>query len=260
MRRAVTALVLCALALPALAQEPAQDWETFRDERGKVTVAYSNFDSGLGLAVRCVDRSFETVVVGLPALRGQNQTRRLQIAFGDAPFHDEDWNVTADPSRAVSSMGTSFARKLREGGRLRIRVPGGSPDGRNLVHDLDLPRSNAAIDGALAACGRPLADPRDSGLPVASDGALPPGLAWARQPRPRHPANDYARGFAVLTCLTLSDGRLGECEVEAEYPVDGGFGAAAMDAVGGARVQDSSEPGRQVAARRILFRINFLQR
>lgn len=55
MKRPFVTLLACAAALPALAQDTAGDWDVHRNTRTKVVMAYSVFDNGLGIAVRCID-------------------------------------------------------------------------------------------------------------------------------------------------------------------------------------------------------------
>jgi len=242
-------------ALPADAQSP-QDWNIFHDTAKKAVVAYSDFDSGISIAVRCVDRTFEALVSGLPEIEAE--TRQLKIRFpDDTRDHAETWNVATNSAVAISSFPARFARDLREGGRLDIVVPGAAEGGRNLRYVLDLPISNAAIDETLSACNRPLIDPRDAEVEDLGPNGLPGGLEWAQRPRPRYPNTDYVRGFAVLTCLNNPDGTLRDCIVETEHPQNGYFGVAALRGVRGARVQSTEDASAALSTRFISFRNNF---
>ena len=258
MKRPAAILAACGLALPALAQDAGGDWDMLRDPRKKLTLAYTQFDSGLGIAARCVDESYEAIIIGLPPAGGA-ETRVLQVAFGDDDLHGQRWNVAMDDTIAVSELPAPFARKLREGGRLRIMIPGGAGDGRNLMHDLALPASSSSIDETLTACERPLTDPRDAELEALPEGGLPPNLEWARTPRGSFPAPiRYGRGFAAVMCLTNPDGSLRDCSVESEHPQDGGFGEAALRATRRARVANIDDPGAPVPLGRILYRTIFV--
>ena len=258
MKRALALLVLSAIALPALAQDAAADWDMLRDPRKKLTLAYTQFDSGLGIAARCVDESYEAIILGLPPA-GEGETRILHVAFGDDDLHGQRWNVAMDDTIAVSELPAPFARRLREGGRLRIMVPGGAGDGRNLLHDLTLPASSSSIDETLTVCERPLTDPRDAELEALPEGGLPANLEWARTPRGAFPAPArYGRGFAAVTCLTNPDGSLRDCAVESEHPQDGGFGEAALRATRRARVARADDPAAPVPLGRILYRTIFV--
>ncbi|MGZ9100083.1 MAG: hypothetical protein ACXW3O_10295, partial [Brevundimonas sp.] len=159
MKRSLTALLACTVALPALAQDASADWDLVHDQRKKLLVAYTLFDNGLSIATRCADGGFEAVIGGLPPA-GRATSRPLRIAFGDDDLVEGRWNVATDDTLAVSELPAPFARELRTGGRLRVLIPGGAEGGRNLMYDLVLPASSASIDQTLTTCGRPLVDPR----------------------------------------------------------------------------------------------------
>lgn len=257
MKRALAILSLCAVALPALAQDAGADWDMLRDGRKKMVVAYTQFDNGLGIAARCLDESFQTVLIGLPPA-GRHETRVLRVAFGDEDLHDQRWSVATDDTVAVSDLPAPFARQLREGGRLRIMVPGAAEGGRNLLYDLTLPASAASIDETLTACERPLTDPRDAELAALPENGLPTSIVWAEMPRPQFPEPPaFARGFAVVMCLTNPDGSLRDCSVEAEHPQEGRFGEAALRATRRARVGNGDSPTAPVPPGRILYRTQF---
>lgn len=225
-------------ALPAMAQDAARDWDLHRDARAETVMAYTVFDNGLGIAVRCIDGGYEAFMSGLPSA-GDGEIRTLDVAFGEDELSPQSWNVGVDDTVAVSSFPAPFARKLRQGGRLQIRVPDGAGAGRPLRYDLTLPASPTSIDETLTACGRPLVDPRDAQLAALPDTGLPENLVWVRRPQVRYPSTRYARGFAVVTCLVSPDGALRDCTVETEHPREGGFGEATLQAVRRARVRDT---------------------
>jgi opacity protein-like surface antigen len=259
------ALVLAAAlpALPALAQdqEQEQDWEMMRDPDKQTVVAYIPLTTGLSIGVRCTKNAFGAVIAGLPeAPRGQ-QTRSLTMTFGDRPAQASRWNVTTNRTVAIADYPASFARNLRDGGRLQITVPGGGGGGRDLRHDLTLPPSQAAIDEVLAACGKPTEDPRDALLPEIGEGGLPAGVTWTRRPSVSWPMNSrYLEGYAVVTCMVTPDGGLNLCEVESEHPADGVFGQAVLRAAARARIGSPNETPGAFASRRIGFRVNFSAR
>lgn len=257
MNRFLTTLLSCAVALPALAQDTSRDWDILRDDRKKLLVAYSAFDNGLGLATRCNDGGFEVIITGLPPA-GRATSRPLRIAFGDEELSERRWNVAVDDTVAVSELPAPFARELREGGRLRIQVPRGAADGRNLLYDLQLPASATSIDHTLTACDRPVVDPRDAQLEDLTDDGVPVNLLWAERPRPRYASTRYARGFAVVTCLTNPDGSLRDCEIESEHPRDGRFGEAALASARRARVHNPSDPEAPIPPTRLLYKTNFV--
>lgn len=257
MKRAVIALLASAVALPAQAQVAPSDWDVHRDAARKSVIAYSTFDVGLSVGFRCTDGAFNAVLAGLPPSR--NRRRTLELTFrDDSPFMSM-WTTTTDPSVVVSDFPAPLARDFRQGGQLQVMVPGGAADGRNLRYVIELSPSNAAIDEALTACGRPLVDPRDAELEAIGESELPVGLAWERRPQPRYPTTRYAEGSVVTTCLTTPEGRLRDCVIEMEHPHDGGFGEATLRAVERARLRNTAQPGAPVPPRLISFRSSFIQ-
>ena len=257
MKRALTALLACAVALPALAQDASRDWDLTRDQRKKLLVAYTQFNNGLTIATRCADGGFEAVIAGLPPA-GRATSRPLRIAFGDDELVEVQWNVATNDTIAVSELPAPFARELRDGGRLRILVPGGSYGGRNLLYDLTLPPSSGSIDQTLTTCDRPLVDPRDAELETLQEDGVPTNLGWAERPRAEFPESRYARGFAVITCVSNPDGSLRDCAIESEHPREGGFGEATLASARRARLQNLADPGAPVPVTRVLYKTHFL--
>lgn len=257
MKRSLTALLACAVAMPALAQDAAADWDMIQDTRKNMLVAFAQFDTGVAIATRCNDGGFEVALTGLPPA-GRATSRPLRIAFGDEEPVERPWNVAMDDTVAISETPAPFARKLREGGRLRIGIPNGATDGRTLLYDLQLPASSASIDRTLTACDRPLVDPRDAELALLSDEGIPVNLTWSVRPSARYPSTRYARGFAVITCLTNPDGSLRNCAIESEHPHEAGFGEAALASARRARLQNLAEPGAPVPLTQIQYKARFL--
>ncbi|MDO9586796.1 MAG: hypothetical protein Q8R45_00445 [Brevundimonas sp.] len=258
MKRALIALLACTAALPALAQDAPPDWDVHRNTRTDAVMAFSVFDNGLGIAIRCVNGSYEALLSGLPAA-GAEETRTLGVAFGDREMSMQRWSVATNDTVAVGERPAPFARKLRQGGRLQILVPGGGGGGRNLRYDLTLPASSTSIDETLTACGRPLVDPRDVEMDALPDNGLPRSLRWVRSPQAEYPSGArYGRGFAVVSCLANPDGTLRDCAVDSEHPHDGGFGASTLRAVRRARIRDDSNPEAPLAPVMVSFRSRFM--
>lgn len=257
MNRPLITLLACAIALPALAQDASQDWDLARDPATKSVLAFTTFDVGLAVAFRCVDGSLNTVIAGLPA--STQDRRTFQLGFGDAAAYDSVWTATTDRTVVVGDFPAMLARDFREGGPLKLTIPGGAADGRNLRYEVELPASGEAIDAVLTACGRPLVDPRDEIMAAIPDSGLPVGLDWVRRPRPNFPHTNYARGFVVTTCLTTPEGRLSDCVVEMEHPHDSGFGRATLRSTRDARLRNAAQPGQPVPARLVSFRTSFIQ-
>lgn len=258
MKRSFAVLTACAVALPALAQDTAPDWDLHRNTRTDAVMAFSVFDNGFGIAVRCIDGAYEALLSGLPAA-GESETRTLGVAFGDDEISMQRWSVATNDTVAVGERPAPFARKLRQGGRLQILVPGGGGGGRNLRYDLTLPASSASIDETLTACERPLVDSRDVVLAALPDEGMPRAMEWARVPRTEYPSGArYGRGFAVVSCIANPDGSLRDCVVDSEHPHDGGFGASTLRAVRRARVRNADDPDAPLAPAMVSFRARFM--
>lgn len=235
---------------------PHPDWDLVRDPRRRLTLASVTFDSGIGIAARCQRGNFELVLAGLPRAPGDDYVRILSVAFRDGEFRDTSWTVSEDRSAAFNHLPARFARQLRQGGRLQVRVPGegGGPATRYV---LDLPPSADAIEEALKACDRPLEHPHDALLPDrVGEGVGSVGLKWVQHPRGDYPFGANLRwASVVLTCVVQADGRLDQCIVESEHPSGHGFGDEAIRASRRGRVgpMPDSPPGAMIAGRRITF-------
>ncbi len=237
--------------------ELESDWEIARDPKTKTTLALVTTTTGLAIAVRCMNGSLDAVIGGLPELNRSQRTRTLNITFRDEHEKDSRWNVTTSRTTAIADYPAAFARNIREGGRVQIGIPDGAGPGRTLKHDLTLPGSTTAIDEILTACEKPLVDPRDQVLPEIEEGGLPRGVVWERVPRPSYPSTNYARGYAVITCVVNPDGGLDDCRIESEQPADGRFGRAAQIGVQAGRVRSPGEVLGQYAPRTVGVRVNF---
>ena len=258
--QALLPLVAVAFAGAALAQDAADDWEVIRQPETKTVFAYVPTSTGLTIGFRCVDGVYGAIIGGLPEAPRNARIRTFQIAVNDEEGHDSRWSVTTDRTVALADYPARLARDLREGGDVSILIPGGGGEGRNLRHDLVLPASSAAIDETLAACNRPLEDPRDDLLPEITESGLPDGVTWARAPRPSYPRTNYAEGYAVVTCVVQPNGGVHQCQVESEFPVDGGFGRNALRATTDARIVSPGETPGQYAPRMVGFRVNYVMR
>ena len=258
--KALTTLFLLAGAGAALAQDATDDWEIIRRPELNSVFAFVPTTTGLTIGFRCVDGVYGAVIGGLPTAYRRMHVRTLTITVNDHEPRDSVWNVTTDRTAALADYPASLARAMREGGEVSIVIPNGGGDGRNLRHELTLPASSAAIDETLTACGRPVEDPRDALLPEITANGLPDGVTWARPPRPTWPRNNYAVGYAVVTCVVQPDGAVRQCEVESEFPNDGGFGRSTLTATEAARINSPGETVGQYAPRMIGFRANYQMR
>ncbi|WP_428150883.1 hypothetical protein [Brevundimonas sp.] len=257
-RPPLTLALALLLAAPASAQDTGLDWDTLADPGQDLTAATLAFDSGVSIGVRCSAGRYDALLAGLPPAAEGAESRALFVQFRDEPVSEQRWTVTTNPQVAVSDLPARFARSLRDGGRMQIRVIGGGPGGANLRYIFDLPASAAAIDRTLEACEKPLTDPRDAEIDALDSEGLPGGVTWAEQPRPTYPSGPtYTCGFAVVSCLTLPDGRLRDCMVESQHPLDGGFGDAALRATRRGRVQMVASPDEPMPTRFIVYRTQF---
>lgn len=259
-QRLVTALAIVATtATPAAPQEPGLDWDLVRQPEQSMTAAYVQLSSGLMIAFRCMDGGYGAIISGLPEARRSEDFRTLRLTMTGRPERETRWAVTRDRAAALAEFPASLARRFRQGGDVSLVVPGGAEGGRNLRYNITLPGSAVAIDETLTACGRPLVDPRDERLPDSVSDSLPDGLTWSRPPRPRHPLNTYSAGYAVVSCVVQPDGRVDDCEVESEFPLDGRYGRNALAAMPDARVVSPGETAGEYAPRMIGFRVNYRQ-
>lgn len=256
--RRLAVLPMLAIAGAALAQDEATDWELHRDQRLRLVAAFLPTTTGLGLIVRCQGDAFTAYVAGLP--KDERETRTIGSAFGEDEIHDRRWTSGAEGTSAFADLPAPFARKLREGGQLQLRVPGAAEGGRTVRYVLDLPPSSAAIDETLTACDRPLVDPRDAELEAVEENGLPTQIEWVRQPRISFPQTQYARGFAVVSCISHTDGTARDCVVETEHPHDAGFGEAALRGMRHARLQNRLNPDQPIPPSRFVFHVPFVVR
>lgn len=262
--RFLSILLAAALLMPTCPAEAQQsaddDWDFMENRDQDQVMAFVTFDTGLGLATRCTKGVFEALIAGLPPRPAQNR-QVLKMGFGDADLYETRFSSASDARAVISELPAPFARKLRQGGRFRLEVPGGGEDGRTLRYDVQLPSSSASIDRTLTACDRPLVDPRDAELDDLPESGLPRDLVWRWVPEPEFPSRSvYEQGFAVISCLTAPNGRVRDCVVESEYPTDGGFGEAAIRGARGGRLRNRLDPEGPVPVARITYSTNFSMR
>ena len=249
--RRMTVLPILAIAGSALAQDQ-EDWQFHRDDREKVVAAFLPTTTGLAILVRCQRGALTAFVAGLP--EDKSETRTIGLAVGDEELRDATWTSGSEGTSAFSDLPAPFARSLREGGQVQMRVPGAAEDGRAVRYVLDLPPSTEAIDQTLTACDRPLVDPRDAELDAVGENGLPTDLVWDERPRSRFPNTRYARGLAVLSCIAAEDGRARDCVIETEHPHDGRFGQAALESMKTARLKNRLNPDAPIPPSRFVFR------
>lgn len=257
--RLLPALAALAVAGSALAQDTGDDWDVLVDPARSLTAASLTFSSGVSVGMRCVNGRYDAFLAGLPPPPEGQDIRALSIQLGNKPASEQDWMVATNPRVAVSIVPAMFARSMREGGPMQVTVPGAGAGGANLRFLLDLPASSTAIDQTLEACNRPLVDARDAGVEPLGPEGLPSNITWIDLPRPTYPMTtpSYAKGFAVISCLTQADGTLRDCAIESQHPLDGGFGESALRATRRGRVGLVDNPGAPMPTRFTIFRVNY---
>ncbi|WP_255567867.1 hypothetical protein [Brevundimonas sp. PAMC22021] len=265
-------LALAAMPPVGSAQEPeaspaaAQDWDLVRSEDADLTVAAVTFDSGVTLATRCMAGVFDVLLMNLPPSEPRATSRQLGFAIGeDGDLTERVWSLGSQTT-AISRAPAPLARELAKGGRLQIALPAAA-GARRTRYVMDLDPSSAAVEQTLTACGRPLVDPRDLRIDGDGENGLPLGLSWDRPPRPAFPGPVKGRsptsGYATLTCAAHADGKLDDCQIEAEHPAGFNLGRSALNAMPRARVKVSDEAGAagyNPDGRLILFVVNFAMR
>ncbi|MFN7110589.1 MAG: hypothetical protein ACK4M2_03050 [Brevundimonas sp.] len=259
-----------AVAPPVEAQDsvvPTEDWTLTVIPEQKVTLAVAEFTSGVSLAARCVDGAYDLLITGLPEAPPRTTKRDLAVSVGDtSDFRTTVWSVGENRTAAFSRVPAMVARQMAEGGPLQIVVPGGEGKPRTR-YVMALNPSNTAIEQTLTACGRPLIDVRDKDVEGNGQDGLPPAVTWATTPRPRFPAPLNGRspvdGYAVLSCVARSDGRLEHCQIESESPRGYNLGRESLRSIDRARVRLTPEgvtSGKPLEDRMILFSVNYVMR
>lgn len=253
MKRPLLALALCALALPALAQDAAADWDLVRE--GQDVSAVMAFDPGLTFIARCMDRRLDLLIAGLPSAPDGAGSRRIRLAWGEAPAAETNWIVGRDRTVAASYTPAWLTRSLRAGGELRLTA-GHTPDAPGTQYRYAIDPSASAINEVLTACATPLDDPRDAQMAAAIDPATPESLDWIQRPLPEYPGSAEARGIrngeALLTCFIEPDGSFSECRVESESRSGVGFGTSAVRSMREARVAPASARPPSGQAKRLV--------
>lgn len=257
--KALAPIAMIACAGAALAQDAGDDWDIVRQPDQDMVFTYLETSTGLTVAFRCMGGAYGAVIAGLPEAPADVTVRTLEFKVRDGQPHDTRWSVATDRTGAIADYPASLARDLRDGGAVSILVRNGGGPGRNVRYNLDLPASANNINETLTECERPLTDPRDALLPEIGEGGLPDGVTWDRAPRPTFPRTRIAGGFAVISCMAQADGRLQQCQVESEFPLEAGFGASALRAANDARVLSPNETPGAYTPRIVGFRVNYMR-
>jgi len=263
----LTFAVVGALVAPARAQEaspPVEDWVVTALPAQKTTAAVAAFTSGLGIIARCQNGVYDVIMAGLPEAPRGETTRDLGVAVGDAgEIRTTVWTVGSDRTTAFSRLPAIVARSLAKGGKLQIVVSGNAGE-RRTRYVMALNPSSTAIEQTLSACGRPLVDLRDDRLEGNGQSGLPSYYVWVRPPFPLFPdpvaGRSITEGYVALSCVTQTDGRLADCQVESEQPPRFNLSRHLIRSLDNTRVGLSEEglaKGATVANHVVAFTVNF---
>ena len=247
---------LCAsLAMPASAQDnEATDWQLNLMPRQRATAAVAEFDNGLTLVTRCVNRVFDVTIDGLP--EANDRARLLQISVGESVrMRSVAWTAGANKTSAFSRFPLALAHDLMRGGTIRIRMP--AQNGRpSTLYVMETEPSVAAIAETLTACDKPLMDPRNERVIEETLADLPFDVEWARLPIPSPDAvariENFQSTHVTVSCLTANEGRLTDCRIESAHPFNAIINRLVLDAArrGRLRHKTTGEPvsaGREIS-------------
>lgn len=232
MRRVAPALAALALASPAMAQHVSQDWDLTTDPARQVTLATLNFGSNQ-IALRCKAGVLDFLVTGVPTTVASQAVR---VTAGSIRDERQRWLAWPDQPIISPSEPARFARQLRAGGELDIRLEPGSVGERPRRYRLPVPQSIAAVDQVLSACSIPLNDDWD--LRQRAELGTP---IWARPSIPEFPELAVSRGLkngeVIIGCAIAAGGLLDECRILSETPQGAGFGRSALRSAQRSRVE-----------------------
>jgi hypothetical protein len=231
----VVAAGLLGLSGTALAQDP-DDWDYGEDPSKGLSAAMVEYDGGRTIVVECSAGDLSVAIVGLPA--HPSEGLRMDARRADGRSSRTVWTSRPGEVRIADTPGRT-ARLLRGGGPLELASrPGETPA---LRAQFERPSANAQVDRVLTACGRAIADDRDT-LPDGSEYVA--DLMWARPIGERLSARSPDRGGdrrAEISCV-IDAGRLRACQLEQELPSPSGYGRAAVAAAEG-RVVNLTDAG-----------------
>jgi len=232
MKRALVTLLACAVALPALAQDAAADWDLIVDPARELTLASLDF-GGNALALRCQAGGLDFLLTGTPV--STKDVRTVRVSAGAITDEPQSWQTHSGMPVLSASEPERLARQLRAGGDLDLRIEPEAAGERATRFRLTTPPSAASLDRVLSACGVPLTDDWDV-RPRATLGLI----TWIRHPLPEFPMAAVARQVRVasvrVACVVPADGRLNGCRVMSETPGGLGFGRNALVAARSSRV------------------------
>lgn len=243
---------MIAELLLALAQEavvPDLAWTATKKDG--LEAVYIEYDVGVTLSAICRDRTFILALGGLPPAVEGAASRKLEINVRDDVLRSSDWNVApnSNPSVALSTAPSIYARRLRSADTFTVRIPadGATPARR---YQLALPSDHAALDAVMTSCGVPLEN--------VADAAYDPGqsiIVWAQAPRITVPSPLPSVNSAdvLVQCGVDGEGRPQDCAILDEQPARSGFGRHALQMVRTGRLRQIDgapfQPGSTFATR-----------
>lgn len=231
--RLTIGFALLAVASPALAQDPAEDWDLTVDAEQQLTLATVDFGENL-LAVRCQAGALDLLLTGVPV--SVRTRRNVRVSAGAIVAEDQVWVAQAGQPVLGPVEPARLARQLRAGGELDVRIDKESDADQPRRYRLTTPASAASVNAVLTACGLPLDEPRD----LIKRAPLGVGLAWRTAPQADFPDNPDALRIASarvgISCVVGQAMDLADCRVESEDPAGHGFGANALAAARSAEI------------------------
>lgn len=232
-------LALSAAATTTVRSQAIEDdgWEVASDAAGQ-TIAAARYDNGLSLVARCQQNAFDVLILGLPTYTEPRRTIELDLV--DVGEVINGWSLTKEGTVAYSRFPERLAQALIGGGRLNLTIRQGE-GGPATRYPLDLPSQGKGLETTLAACNRPVMDPRFQTRADLLSMVKPDEFEWLHRAEPQYPSPTSATsGEVTVLCSIKPDGRLQGCTIESERPAGAGFGRAVLAATGMARLKATS--------------------
>lgn len=253
MRAAAAFLVLVASAAPAAAQEPG--WTASRSPRG--VSAELELSGDARLKAQCDAGTIYLLLHG-PGVAGLPDEVMTRGHLEDVPEVGGPWLRWEEGGPLLSRAPARNIRMLLLADRLHLGM-GPWPGDPVQVFERDLPEDDAPLLAVLADCDEPASTERDQppaeAVAAGRDAAM--RTSWARYPVGVFPQAairaKQSRGEVWLTCVIAAGNVLTDCRVESAFPAGYGFGEAALEAAGRARLISGVE-GAHVAFR-VAFRM-----
>lgn len=207
------------------------------------------------IALRCRAGALDFLLIGVPPIEAV--IRPVQVTAGAIQNESQTWFAWSGQPIASPAEPERFARQLRGGGELDIRLEAVAAGERSQRYRFPVPPSATSVDRVLSACSIPLVDDWDL-RPRAGSGPV-----WIRQPAPDFPELAARQGIESasvrLGCVFAAGGALDECRIQSESPAGVGFGRAAVRSVEASRLglpEDETAVLGKVISFTIRFRVS----